>query len=71
MLQHTAGCDTLQLCSCAYVQYEGVYADIDVWPLKPIDQLNADHGHDAALLLGIEFYPPDALAPTRPLQVTN
>ncbi|KAF8072586.1 RNA methyltransferase [Scenedesmus sp. PABB004] len=31
----------------------GVYADSDVKCMQPIDTWNADHGHDAALLVGI------------------
>lgn len=49
-----------------------MYADVDVWPLRPIDEWNADHNHDAALLLGAEFYHPDpSVGRTLPLQVTN
>jgi mannosyltransferase OCH1-like enzyme len=38
------------------VQLGGVYADIDVQCLKPIDDWNADHAHDAAVLLGVENF---------------
>lgn len=38
------------------VQLGGVYADMDVECLKPIDEWNAQHGDDAAVLLGIENY---------------
>jgi hypothetical protein len=54
------------------LQYGGVYADIDVWPIQPIDGWNREHAHDAALLLGIEYYYPDrSVGRTLPLQVTN
>lgn len=54
------------------MQFGGVYADIDVWPLRPIDEWNAAHNHDAAMLLGIEYYYPDIkVGRTLPLQVTN
>jgi hypothetical protein len=41
------------------VQYGGVYADIDVECLKPIDEWNIQHGNDAAVLLGVENYEPN------------
>lgn len=37
-------------------QYGGVYADMDVMCLRPIDTWNANHNHDAAVLLGLENY---------------
>lgn len=37
----------------------GVYADIDVQCLRPIDEWNAERGHDASLLLGLENYEAD------------
>jgi hypothetical protein len=40
------------------MQYGGVYADIDVMCLRPIDQWNANHNHDAAVLLGLEDFDP-------------
>eukprot|EP00882_Tetradesmus_deserticola_P011747 GHRQ01012429.1.p1 GENE.GHRQ01012429.1~~GHRQ01012429.1.p1 ORF type:complete len:265 (+),score=28.99 GHRQ01012429.1:96-890(+) len=46
----------------------GVYADMDVQCLKPIDEWNADHDHDAAVLLGVENY--DA-GRRHPLHVVN
>lgn len=33
-----------------------MYADIDVECLHPIDEWNAEHGHDAAVLLGLERF---------------
>lgn len=36
--------------------YGGVYADIDVQCLVPIDEWNAQYGHDAQVLLGVEYY---------------
>lgn len=45
---------------------------MDVWPLRPIDEWNADKGHDAALLLGIEHYYPDGHPVSKlPVHVTN
>jgi hypothetical protein len=38
------------------MQYGGVYADIDVECLKPIEEWNMQHGNDAAVLLGVENY---------------
>jgi alpha 1,6-mannosyltransferase len=40
------------------MQYGGVYADMDVECLKPVDEWNAGHGHDAAVLLGLENFDP-------------
>lgn len=36
------------------LQFGGVYADMDVECLQPVDEWNAAHGHDAAVLLGTE-----------------
>jgi len=41
------------------MQFGGVYADIDVECMKPIDKWNADHGYDASVLLGLEDWLPD------------
>lgn len=38
------------------MQFGGVYADIDVECLKPIDEWNIQHNDDAAVLLGVENY---------------
>lgn len=38
------------------LQYGGVYADMDVECLKPIKDWNAQHNHDAAVLLGAENF---------------
>eukprot|EP00878_Enallax_costatus_P004173 GHUV01004402.1.p1 GENE.GHUV01004402.1~~GHUV01004402.1.p1 ORF type:complete len:472 (+),score=66.76 GHUV01004402.1:83-1498(+) len=46
----------------------GVYADLDVQCLKPIDDWNSEHQHDAQVLLGMENY--DSKRP-RPIHVTN
>lgn len=37
-------------------QYGGIYADVDVECLRPIDEWNAEHNHDAAMLLGVESF---------------
>jgi mannosyltransferase OCH1-like enzyme len=64
--------NVLMPCTCAFTrllqQLGGVYADMDVQCLKPIDQWDADHGHDAAVLLGVENY--DA-GRQHPLHVVN
>lgn len=41
---------------CISMQLGGVYADIDVECLKPIDEWNMQHGNDAAVLLGVECF---------------
>jgi hypothetical protein len=46
-----------------------VYADVDVQALQPIDTWNDEHGHDAAVLLGVENY--DAERTSSPLHVVN
>lgn len=49
-----------------------MYADVDVWPLRPIHEWNADKDHDAALLLGVEHYYPERNdGRTLPLEITN
>lgn len=51
------------------VQFGGVYADMDVECLKPIDEWNAAHNHDAAVLLGTENF--DAKRRPHKIHVTN
>ncbi len=46
-----------------------MYADVDVQALQPIDTWNDEHGHDAAVLLGVENY--DAERTSSPLHVVN
>ncbi|KAF8066317.1 HOC1 [Scenedesmus sp. PABB004] len=46
----------------------GVYADVDVVCLKPVEAWSAEHGHDAAVLLGVENYDEARL---HPLHVVN
>eukprot|EP00775_Hariotina_reticulata_P010317 gene10317-10475_t len=46
----------------------GVYADMDVQCLQPIDDWNKHHAHDAAVLLGVENY--DKNRP-EPIHVVN
>lgn len=54
--------------ACRVLQLGGVYADMDVQCLKPIDDWNAEHGHDAQVLLGMENYANDR---EHPIHVTN
>eukprot|EP00879_Flechtneria_rotunda_P002422 GHRR01002619.1.p1 GENE.GHRR01002619.1~~GHRR01002619.1.p1 ORF type:complete len:352 (+),score=66.11 GHRR01002619.1:92-1147(+) len=49
-------------------QFGGVYADIDVQCVKPIDHWNSDHSYDAEVLLGVENYQENR---THPLHVVN
>lgn len=51
------------------LQYGGVYADMDVECLEPIDHWNAQHGNDAAVLLGAENF--DAKRKPHKVHVTN
>lgn len=51
------------------LQLGGVYADMDVECLKPIDEWNAQHGHDAAVLLGVENF--DAKRKPHTVHVNN
>jgi alpha 1,6-mannosyltransferase len=53
----------------ACLQFGGVYADMDVECLRPVDEWNAAHGHDAAVLLGAENF--DVKRKPHRVHVTN